>query len=73
VAMKAYSAEFKVDAVALYLSDPSRTYASVARDYERHPATSEAIIRWTAISGMVLRFTRGHVAARQQARALALV
>jgi transposase len=32
VAMKAYSSEFKADAVALYLSDPARTYASVARD-----------------------------------------
>ncbi|MDP9842224.1 transposase [Streptosporangium lutulentum] len=32
VAMKAYSVEFKTDAVALYLSDPSRTYASVAKD-----------------------------------------
>ncbi len=30
--MKVYSEEFKADAVALYLSDPSRTYASVARD-----------------------------------------
>jgi transposase len=32
VGMKVYSQEFKADAVALYLSDPSRTYASVARD-----------------------------------------
>jgi transposase len=30
--MKAYSAEFKADAVALYLSDPARTVASVAKD-----------------------------------------
>lgn len=30
--MKVYSEEFKADAVALYLSDPSRTYASVAKD-----------------------------------------
>lgn len=30
--MKAYSAEFKTDAVALYLSDLTRTVASVARD-----------------------------------------
>lgn len=32
MAMKSYSAEFKADAVALYLSDPARTIASVARD-----------------------------------------
>lgn len=32
MAMRAYSPEFKADAVALYLSDPSRTYASVAKD-----------------------------------------
>jgi transposase len=30
--MKVYSEEFKADAVALYLSDPTRTYASVAKD-----------------------------------------
>ncbi|SEG91772.1 transposase [Thermomonospora echinospora] len=30
--MKVYPPEFKADAVALYLSDPTRTYASVARD-----------------------------------------
>jgi transposase len=32
VVMKVYSEEFKADAVALYLSDPTRTYASVAKD-----------------------------------------
>ena len=32
MAMKVYSEEFKADAVALYLSDPTRTYASVAKD-----------------------------------------
>jgi transposase len=30
--MKAYSKEFKADAVALYLSDPALTYSSVGRD-----------------------------------------
>ncbi|WP_289851334.1 transposase [Actinoallomurus purpureus] len=30
--MKVYSEEFKADAVALYLSDPAQTYASVAKD-----------------------------------------
>jgi transposase len=32
VVMKVYSEEFKADAVALYVSDPTRTYASVAKD-----------------------------------------
>lgn len=32
MAMKVYSAEFKADAVALYLSDPAQTYASVAKN-----------------------------------------
>ena len=32
MAMKVYPPEFKADAVALYLSDPARTYASVAKD-----------------------------------------
>jgi transposase len=32
VAMKVYSEEFKADAVALYVSDPGSTYASVAKD-----------------------------------------
>ncbi|MEW9556550.1 IS3 family transposase [Nonomuraea sp. NPDC050783] len=32
MAMKSYPPEFKADAVALYLSDPARTYASMARD-----------------------------------------
>jgi transposase len=32
VVMKVYSEEFKADAVALYLSDPAATYASVAKD-----------------------------------------
>ena len=30
--MRVYSEEFKADAVAVYLSDPSQTYASVAKD-----------------------------------------
>ena len=38
----------------------------LARDYERDPATSEAIIRWAAINQMIRRLTRGHPAHRQQ-------
>ncbi|ELB89048.1 transposase [Rhodococcus sp. SC4] len=32
MAMKAYSAEFKADAVALYLSDPSHTFEGIGKD-----------------------------------------
>jgi len=39
----------------------------LARDYGRHPATSEAMIRWAAISGMVRRLARGTAATRQRA------
>ncbi|MEU9885702.1 transposase [Sphaerisporangium sp. NPDC051011] len=39
----------------------------LAHDYERHPAAAEAMIHWTAISGMARRITRGATAARQQA------
>jgi hypothetical protein len=31
-----------------------------ARDYERHPETSEAMIRWAGINQMLRRLTRGH-------------
>ncbi|MGW4412128.1 IS5 family transposase [Nonomuraea sp. NPDC004702] len=38
----------------------------LARDYERKPAVSEAVIRWAAIAGMARRLTRGKSATRQQ-------
>jgi transposase len=38
----------------------------LARDYERSPATAEAMIRWAAINQMIRRLTRGHPAQRQQ-------
>jgi transposase len=38
----------------------------LARDYERDPAVSEAIIRWASINQMVRRLTRGRPATRQQ-------
>jgi transposase len=34
-------------------------HCHLARDYERDPRTSEAMIRWAAINGMVRRLTRG--------------
>lgn len=37
----------------------------LARDYERDPAVSEAIIRWAAIVGMARRLTRVGPAQRQ--------
>ncbi|WP_420899364.1 IS5 family transposase [Micromonospora chalcea] len=40
----------------------------LARDYERHPAVSEALIRWAAIAGMTRRITRGQPARRQARR-----
>jgi transposase len=40
----------------------------LARDYERQPEVSEAIIRWAAINGMLRRITRGHPARRQLRR-----
>jgi transposase len=40
----------------------------LARDYERHPEVSEAVIRWAAINGMLRRITRGHPARRQLRR-----
>ncbi|MBW4700440.1 IS5 family transposase [Micromonospora sp. RL09-050-HVF-A] len=42
----------------------------LARDYETQPATSEAMIRWAAIAGMLARLTRGGPATRQQRRTL---
>jgi transposase len=40
----------------------------LARDYERHPAVSEAMIRWAAINTITRRLARGGPATRQQRR-----
>ncbi|WP_446219327.1 IS5 family transposase [Micromonospora sp. IBHARD004] len=40
----------------------------LARDYERHPAVSEALIRWAAIAGITRRISRGRPARRQTRR-----
>ena len=37
----------------------------LARDYERDPAVSEALIRWAAINTMTRRLDRGRPATRQ--------
>lgn len=42
----------------------------LARDYERHPATSEAMIRWAAIGLMTRRIARGGPAVRNGPRPL---
>jgi hypothetical protein len=44
------------------------TAPRLARDYERHPEVSEAVIRWAAINGMIRRITRGQPARRQLRR-----
>ena len=43
-------------------------YRRLARDYERDPAVSEAMIRWAAIATMTRRIARGGPATRQQRR-----
>jgi len=40
----------------------------LARDYERDPAMSEAMIRWAAINTITRRIARGGPATRQQKR-----
>lgn len=47
------------------------SHRRLARDYERQPATAEAMIRWAAISGMARRLARGSAATRQQRITLA--
>jgi transposase len=42
----------------------------LARDYERHPTTSEAMIRWAAINTMTRRITRSQPATRPGPRPL---
>jgi transposase len=42
----------------------------LARDYERHPTTSEAMIRWAAINTMTRRITRRRPATRSGPRPL---
>ncbi|MEU0516155.1 transposase, partial [Streptosporangium sp. NPDC006007] len=46
------------------------THRRLARDYERQPATSEAMIRWAAISTLLRRVTRGCPAQRPGPRPL---
>jgi transposase len=45
----------------------------LARDYERHPATSEAMIRWAAINTITRRIARGGPATRQKRRTFSTV
>jgi len=44
------------------------SHRRLVRDYERDPATSEAMIRWAAINTMTRRLARRRPAARQQRR-----
>ncbi|WP_440073855.1 IS5 family transposase [Streptosporangium sp. OZ121] len=45
-------------------------YRRLARDYERRPPTSEAMIRWAGINTLLRRITRGHPAQRPGPRPL---
>ena len=45
----------------------------LARDYERHPAVSEAMIRWAAINTITRRIARGGPAIRQQRRTFSTI
>jgi transposase len=45
----------------------------LARDYERDPATSEAMIRWAAINTITRRIARGRPATRQQRRTFPVI
>jgi transposase len=51
--MRVYSEEFKADAVAVYLSDPSQTYASVAKDLG---VNRETLRLWVRQAGRVVRW-----------------
>jgi transposase len=44
------------------------SHRRLARDYERDPAVSEALIRWAAINTMVRRLDRGRPTTRQRRR-----
>jgi transposase len=46
------------------------SHRRLARDYERDPAVSEAMIRWAAINIITRRIARGGPATRQQRRTL---
>ncbi|MEO3795804.1 transposase [Nonomuraea sp. B10E15] len=61
MAMKSYPPEFKADAVALYLSDPSRTYASVGRDLGVHPETLRLWVREARANGTAGARKKGSV------------
>jgi transposase len=65
VAMKVYPPEFKADTVGLYLSDPARTYASVAKDLGVNRETLRLWVRQARSAGPVrlrwhLRVPAGH-------------
>jgi transposase len=66
VAMKSYPPEFKADAVALYLSDPGRTLASVAEDLGISRETLRNWVRQAQADGTAGAKTQG--SARKPAR-----
>jgi transposase len=70
VAMKAYSKEFKADAVALYLSDPALTYASVGKDLGVNRETLRVWVRQAQAEQMA--DTPGKVRAAEQQKTVAV-
>lgn len=61
MAMKSYPPEFKADAVALYLSDPRRTLASVADDLGISRETLRNWVRQAQANGTAGAKARGPV------------
>lgn len=61
MAMKSYPLEFKADAVALYLSDPGRTLASVAEDLGISRETLRNWVRQAQADGSAGAKERGPV------------
>ncbi|GAA4519187.1 transposase [Nonomuraea ferruginea] len=61
MAMKSYPPEFKADAVALYLSDPDRTLASVAEDLGISRETLRNWVRQAQADGTAGAKERGPV------------
>lgn len=70
MAMKAYSKEFKADAVALYLSDPALTYASVGKDLGVNRETLRVWVRQAQAEQMA--DTPGKVRAAEQQKTVAV-
>jgi transposase len=63
--MKVYSPEFKADAVALYLSDPSHTFEGIGKDlgisretYRRRNTIERCFNRLKGVRGIATRYEK---------------